>query len=975
MLPVQAAIFDLDGVIVDTAKYHYLAWKRLASELGFEFSAEHNERLKGVSRIRSLEIVLEIGGITATESQKTEWAIRKNNWYLEYICRIRPAEILPGVVALINHLRSQGLKIALGSASKNAPLILENLGINPLFDVIIDGNQVSKAKPDPEVFLTAARELNILPAHCVVFEDAAAGIEAARNAGMLSVGIGDAQILRQADLVIRDMSKLDCTLFTGEAPDEEWLLLEKAFSRGNTELNGSKFLLGNGYMGYRGTLEEYSKDEQVACTLAGIFDRMGGAWREPVNAPNGLYTLLYCDNQPLHTTVLPPENHFQCLDMQKALHQRESHFKVGQKKVQIKAERFLSLDNVHLVLMKYSFRCEESCQIKILTGIDGDVWDINGPHYRDIHFSQQEQYITAAAITNEGERVVVTELLDCTFGVEEKTSTETALLHQVTVQAEPGREYCFYKYVSIYTSKDTVDQLEKTAVDKTREAWNTGYDRLYLRHVQLWHQRWLMSDVVIEGDDEAQFALRYSIYQLLAVAPAHSDRLSIPARGLSGQIYKGAVFWDTEMFMLPFFHFTQPQLAKNILKYRYRTLDGARKKAAEYGYRGAFYAWESHENGNDACTLFNVTDVFTGRPMRTYFRDKQIHISADVVYGIWQYYQITGDESILFEGGAEVILECARFFVSYAYFKKDKQRFEILDVTGPDEYHERVSNNAFTNYMIKYSLEAALQVLKLLQQKNEPFYRNLLLKLDFEKEIPAITEMYELLYIPAPAADTLIIEQFDGYLQLEDVSLTEIQNRVKSPNEYWGGGNGLATGTRIIKQADVVLLLNLLKKQFTAGVKKANWEYYEPRTEHGSSLSPCVYAMLATDIDKPDWAYPYFQKTATIDLRGDYKRYVGTLYIGGTHPAANGGAWMAAILGFGGLHFDGEVVSLAPQLPAKWRSLNFQIAVKGQVFEVKITAAQITVKAAVENTQTIRWAVAGKIHACNSGEELSVPRN
>lgn len=973
MLPFQAAIFDLDGVIVDTAKYHYLAWKKLAGELGFEFSPEHNERLKGVSRMQSLEIVLEVGGITtATQSQKAEWANQKNEWYLGYIRRITPSEILPGVVSFIDHLRSQGIKIALGSASKNAPLILDNLKIDTLFDGIVDGNQVVKAKPDPEVFLTAAAKLHISPAHCVVFEDAAAGIEAAHNAGMMAVGLGEPRILNQADLVISDLTKLNYDLLTGEKTPSGWLLSEETFSRDHIELNGSKFLLSNGYMGYRGTLEEYGKAEQAACTLAGIFDQTGNAWREPVNAPNGFYTSLYCDNQPLRANQIEPLEHQQGLDLQRAIHYRQTRFSIGSQRISVKAERFLSLDKVHLMVMKYRFICKEPGRIVIETGIDGEVWDINGPHFQGIHYEQQEQLLTAEAITNEGDTVVVAEFLHCPYGAGDIVSKKRGLFHRILVQAEPGREYIIEKYVSIYTSKDQVESIKGAAIAEAFDGYRSGYDKLSIRHAQLWHERWLLSDVEIDGDEEAQFALRYSIYQLLAGAPSHSDKLSIPARGLSGQTYKGAVFWDTEMFMLDFFIFTQPELARNILKYRYYALEGARKKALEYGYRGAFYAWESQENGEDACTLFNVTDVFSGRPMRTYFRDKQIHISADVVYGIWRYYKMTGDTSILYDGGAEVILECARFYLSYAYFKKDKGRYEILDVTGPDEYHERVSNNAFTNFMIKHSLEAALEVLEIVKRENQPFHTRLISGLHFEQEISAIEEMLELLYIPVPDRDTKIIEQFDGYHKLEEISLRELRKRVQSPNEYWGGGNGIATTTRIIKQADVVLLLNLFKKELNQEIKKANWEFYEPRTEHGSSLSPCVYAMVAADIGKPDWAYPYFQKTATIDLTGDYKRYVGTLYIGGTHPAANGGAWMAAVCGFGGLSFDGVKVGIKPKLPEQWRSLNFHLTAQGQVFQVSVSKEQFRISAASTNTRKVAFDLEGAIFEVDPGQEISL---
>jgi len=205
---MRAAIFDLDGVIVDTAKYHFLAWKRLARELGFDFTESDNERLKGVSRIRSLEILLEIGGMTLDDETKSQLAVCKNNWYVEYISHMDASEVLPGAADYLRYIHSRGIGIALGSASRNAPLILERLGIEALFDVIVDGNKVSKAKPDPEVFLRAAAELNIPPAGCIVFEDAEAGIEAALRAGMGVIGVGKPSILYKADAVIAGLHQL-----------------------------------------------------------------------------------------------------------------------------------------------------------------------------------------------------------------------------------------------------------------------------------------------------------------------------------------------------------------------------------------------------------------------------------------------------------------------------------------------------------------------------------------------------------------------------------------------------------------------------------------------------------------------------------------------------------------------------------------------------------------------------------------------
>ncbi len=199
---IKAFLFDLDGVIVDTAKYHYLAWKRLAAELGFDFSEEHNERLKGVSRMRSLEILLEVGNIKLPHDEMERLAAKKNDWYVEYIKQLRPDEILPGVQRFLDETRSRNIKTAIGSASKNTPLILERLNISGYFDAIIDGTKVSKAKPDPEVFLKGAEELGIKPEECIVFEDAQAGIEAAKNGNMYCVAVGSPENLTGADYLI-----------------------------------------------------------------------------------------------------------------------------------------------------------------------------------------------------------------------------------------------------------------------------------------------------------------------------------------------------------------------------------------------------------------------------------------------------------------------------------------------------------------------------------------------------------------------------------------------------------------------------------------------------------------------------------------------------------------------------------------------------------------------------------------------------
>ena len=207
-MDLRACIFDLDGVIVDTAKYHFMAWRRLAKELGFEFTLADNEALKGVSRMASLEILLRVGGLMPGEKEKEELAARKNRWYVEFITGMTPDEILPGSIRLLKQLRKEGILTAIGSASKNARTILDGIKITDMFDVIVDGNKIHTAKPDPEVFVTGARELNTDPSCCVVFEDAQAGVEAALAGGMKCVGVGDPKLLGKADMVIPNLRKI-----------------------------------------------------------------------------------------------------------------------------------------------------------------------------------------------------------------------------------------------------------------------------------------------------------------------------------------------------------------------------------------------------------------------------------------------------------------------------------------------------------------------------------------------------------------------------------------------------------------------------------------------------------------------------------------------------------------------------------------------------------------------------------------------
>jgi kojibiose phosphorylase len=533
--------------------------------------------------------------------------------------------------------------------------------------------------------------------------------------------------------------------------------------------------------------------------------------------------------------------------------------------------------------------------------------------------------------------------------------------------------YVFRKYFAVYTDNDRLDASPAdAAVSDISEALRSGYQACLAEHRARWVEKWRLCDVRIAGDDAAQMALRYSIFQLLIAAPVGGSGNSIPARALSGQVYKGAVFWDTEMFMLPFFLHAYPEKAVELLRYRIRTLPGARRKArAEgVGYRGAFYAWESQDTGDDACSYFNIGDPLTNRQLRTHFRDKQVHISGDIACAMWEYFRLTGDDTLLLQGGAEVMLECARFYYSYAYYKKVKNRYEILDVIGPDEYHERVNNNAYTNMIAKATFEIAGKAAGYLANRHPSEWSSLVNRLQIAEELPLFSNAAKQLYVPAPDPESRLIEQFDGYFDLKDVTLDELRKQRLHPDEYLGAGQGLAVPTKVIKQADVVMMLSVFRDVFSSEVKQANWEYYEPRTEHASSLSASAYALVAADFGDRESAYQYFMKTATIDLEGASKVHVGTTFTGGSHPAANAGAWMVAVFGFGGLSAGDRAVTINPGLYGKWESLEFGLAYKGDRFQIRMSNASVEISAASANAASRTFVVRGNEQACAPGQTL-----
>ena len=710
----------------------------------------------------------------------------------------------------------------------------------------------------------------------------------------------------------------------------DFILKTTGYRAEDTVKDGNRFLCANGYMGLRGTAEEAGSRQFAAVTLAGVYDRNGDRWREPVNAPHPLTVRLAFDGQALTPEYPGTTRHGKTLDYRNGIFCRDTDFGP----VRLRSERFVSMAETHLLADRLTMEIRQDGMLEIRAGISADIWDINGPHLDGFRYGTGET-IQCEAVT--GEKHITVTAAQCAaadFEAEETFETgEGGVFRIWSLPVRAGERLTICVFAAVATSLDGADP-EASAESVCREAKTAGFDACLQAHTGAWAEVRERSEVILDGDDAAALALEASQYHLNSIAPRHAGNMSVPARGLSGQTYKGAVFWDSEIFLFPMFVYTQPEIAKSLLTYRIETLPGALEKAAEYGYRGAFYAWESQEGGTEGCTNFNVVDVFTHRPVRTYFRDKQIHISADIAYALRSYFEITGDRSLLEQGGAKVILECARFCLSRANAHADREEVDYADVIGPDEYHERVTNNAFTNRMARHCMDSALQLREIFRDRAE-WFEALLKELDYEKD-------WELLKtvrgrIRGPMKRDGITEQFDGYFSLEDCSLDTVRGRLMDPREYWGGDHGVAGTTQVIKQADVITMMALFPEDFSDDEVDANWAYYEPRTEHGSSLSACMYALTACRTGRTDAAWDMFLRTASIDVTGGGKQWAGEIYIGGTHPASNGGAWMIAARGFAGLRMRNGEPELHPHLPRQIRRLVFPFIANGRRLKAEIT--------------------------------------
>jgi kojibiose phosphorylase len=720
-----------------------------------------------------------------------------------------------------------------------------------------------------------------------------------------------------------------------------WHISEDTFDPTPKKLHSQEtvYTVGNGYFCTRGTFEEGYSGANPATLLYGVFDKIPIGREELANAPDWIPISLFVNNKRVRLDRGKVLDYQRTLNIQNGVITRTVRWEdESDIRLLIESERIASLADEHVGVIRYSVTVEQATQpvqIELNASLNTAVGNNHLMHWETEDQGHQDNtmWLKSQTIATKVHLAQVFSFKTETQGFSsELYNSDIAPTIKLSGTLTQGAKVTTEKLVTMYTSRDGVEPLP-TALAHQQELLASSplvYDSLFTANHAAWQQFWNEADVIIEGEDSAQIGVRYNLYQLRINASSHDDRYSIAAKGMTGFGYLGHIFHDTEIFMLPFFIYAMPNLARNLVMYRYHTLPAARKKAKDNGFEGAQYAWESTLSGEES-TPSSIIHPESGEVIPVLNGPLEIHISASVAHAAWQYWSVSGDDEFIRDYGAEILLSTALFWGSRVEKNAERNDYEIKNVIGPDEWHEHVNNNAFTNYMARWNLKTALDVLQWLRSTASDKAQALEKQLGLnDSHYSNWQDVIEHMRIPQNK-ETSVFEQFDGFFELEPLDQQKYAGRTDS----FQGIIGLypLQKYRIVKQADVLMLLTVLSQDFDLKTKQANWDYYYPITDHdyGSSLTPAFHVILACELNKANEAKELFRLGNLVDLdnlRGNTPA--------GIHTACAGAVWQAAIFGFAGLDVTEDGYTTNPHLPDSWTRLAFNFTLRGKLERVDL---------------------------------------
>lgn len=762
---------------------------------------------------------------------------------------------------------------------------------------------------------------------------------------------------------------------------KNWLVTETSFDTRYQGKCETIFCQGNGYLGMRSATEERYINQVRNTFVAGTFNKFDEYdVTELPNAADVSNIDIWIDGKLFGLDKGTYSGYHRTLNLKTSEVTREFTWTNEEGKTfQFSFNRFISFDNLHLMAAAIDIKAiDQPANIQFESGINGQLSNSGAQHFHegekrifDKRFVQMLQQTTQSKITfvhNTAHSVSLE-----SGEVSSRFSMDRRKVFMIyTAALQPGQTIHLEKISTLHTDRDKafetfpLQQLRDHSIEELKAACELGYDALLKLSAKAWEDKWKAVDIKVESDDGFnQLAIRFAQYHLFIMTPAHDSRMGIGAKGLSGEGYKGHSFWDTEIFMLPFFTFTQPAIARSLVEYRYHTINGARKKAKENGYKGAMYPWESAwADDGEVTPVWGAADIITGKSTKIWSGFIEQHITSDISFAIWQYYQVTGDEDFMDKYGYEILLDTGIFWASRLQWNEDKKQYHINEVIGPDEYKEHINNDAFTNYTAYWCIENAIHYYQLLKKDKPEIFSKLNGVLNLEDEIKGLEKKLPLIYLPQPNEKN-IIPQDDTYLSLPDIDLSKYKKQEHVGSIFLEYSLSQVNKMQVSKQASVVMLMYLLEHKFSAEVKKANYAYYEARTLHDSSLSLSTHAILANDLGNGELSYRLYRQAASIDLGMDMKSSDH-----GIHSASLGGVWQIIVCGFGGVRMVGGKLRIEPKLPAEIRQITFPVYWKNNLLEVIVSRESLTVNN--KGSKSIIFFNLGKEYIVDAGETVSI---
>ena len=730
---------------------------------------------------------------------------------------------------------------------------------------------------------------------------------------------------------------------------DAWSIIEEEFDAGRQKSSESLFSIGNGAMGQRANFEEqYSGPSFQGSYIGGVYypDKTKVGWwkngypeyfAKVLNAPNWIGINVFVNDEPLDLYTCENVKNFRReLNMKEGYLSRtfEATLPNGIE-VAVKALRFLSIVEDELGAISFEVTpLNSDAEVRFDPYLDGSItntdanWEERFWETQDVKAENGRGFLVSKTLKTEFH--VGTYMQSEIFLDGKKTEQnheakigEDRVSFSYTVNVQQGKAACIQKYAGYVSDMNhKKSELIQAASRVLDTAVTKGFDTLKQEQKEAWSKIWEMADITISGDVKAQQGIRFNIFQLNQTYLGEDDRLNIGPKGFTGEKYGGSTYWDTEAYCIPFYMATKDQkVARKLLTYRYNQLDKAQENAEKLGFsNGAALYPMVTMNGEESHNEWEITF-------------EEIHRNGAMVFAIYNYVRFTGDFSYIPEKGLEVMIAIARFWHQRANFSKNKNKYMILGVTGPNEYENNVHNNWYTNYIAKWCIEYCLEMIGKVKDGHKDDYDRVMgLTSLNEGELSKWKEVAEEMYFPYSEEHGVFLQQ-DGFLDKEIIPVSDLDKKHRPINQKWSWDRILRSC--YIKQADVLQGFYFFEDHFSKEELEKHFDFYEPLTVHESSLSPCVHSIQAATLGRMEQAYQFYVRTSRLDL-DDYNKEVEE----GCHITSMAGTWMSIVEGFGGMRVENDKLSFKPQIPEQWNAYSFKVNFRDRILKVDVSASK-----------------------------------